>query len=64
MSNKVHVLVDERTRREIAVEAGCDPRSVSRELSGHRVRGIVGERIRQALRRRDLPSSDSRNEAA
>lgn len=57
-------LVDELTRREIAVEARCDPRSVLRELRGERVRGVVGERIRRALRARSLPCSADRAEAA
>lgn len=45
--------------REIAFEAQADPRSVARELRGERVRGVVGDRIRRALRARDLPTSDS-----
>jgi len=55
---------DHLTVREIATEAQCDPRSVVRELEGRHVRGTVGDRIRRALRKRDLPTSDRRSEAA
>jgi hypothetical protein len=56
--------MDQLTVREIAWEAQCDPRTVLRELRGERVRGIVGDRLRRALRRRDLPSSDNHRVAA
>jgi hypothetical protein len=52
--------VDTLTVRRVAVEAEADPRSVSRELRGERVRGLVGERIRRILREHGLPSSDRR----
>jgi hypothetical protein len=55
---------DQLTIREVALEAQCDPRSVARELRGERVRGLAGDRIRRALRRRDLPTSESRAAAA
>jgi hypothetical protein len=59
-----HTDVDGVTIREVAWEAQADPRSVARELRGERVRGVVGDRIRRALRKRDLPTSDTRSEAA
>lgn len=59
----VQHVADQITIREIAFEAQADPRSVARELRGERVRGVVGDRIRRALRARDLPTSE-RSEAA
>jgi hypothetical protein len=56
--------VDTLTIREIAFEAQVDPRSVARELRRERVRGVAGDRIRRALRKRDLPTSETRSEAA
>jgi hypothetical protein len=38
----------------IAADEYVDPRSVRAELSGRRVRGMVGQRIRRALLRYDL----------
>jgi hypothetical protein len=61
---KSHNVVDILTVREIALEASCDPRSVQRELGGERVRGLAGDRIRRALRKRDLPTSETKAEAA
>lgn len=55
---------DQLTIREIALEAQCDPRSIARELRGERVRGLTGDRIRRALRKRDLPTSESKAAAA
>jgi hypothetical protein len=57
------ISVDTLTLREIAYEAQCDPRSVARELRGERVRGVVGDRIRRALRKRDLRNCETREAA-
>jgi hypothetical protein len=40
--------------RRVAAELQCDPRSVEAELSGRRVRGMVGERIRRYLTTRGV----------
>lgn len=55
---------DRLTVQEVALEAQADPRSVARELRGERVKGLVGDRIRRALHKRDLPTSDTKSEAA
>ncbi len=52
---------DEITVREIALEAEVDPRSVRKMLSGKRVRGVAGDRIRRALKRRGLPIDSARS---
>lgn len=43
--------------REIALEVAADYRSVQKELTGGTVTGLVGCRIRRALRARGLPCS-------
>lgn len=45
----VHTMPTVPEIRRIAAELQCDPRSVEAELSGRRVRGMVGERIRRYL---------------
>lgn len=41
--------IDESTRRKLAVEAGCDPRTIDKVLRGEKVRGMAGHRAREAL---------------
>lgn len=41
-------------KREIALVASVDPRSVDRALRGETVRGLAGERIAKALEARGL----------
>lgn len=56
--------LDEATRRQIAVEAGADPRSVQRELvEPNSVRGMPGHRIRHVLEKHGLrPRTSERDE--
>jgi hypothetical protein len=47
-------VLDEATRRRLAVEIGCDPRSLAKLLRGEEVRGLAGHRIRAGLIERGL----------
>lgn len=38
-----------RTTRRLAVEADCDPRTISQVMRGESVRGPVADRIRKVL---------------
>lgn len=46
--------LDSHDLRRVAVEAGCDPRTVTRHLDGEPVRGPVKARIADALRKLGL----------
>ena len=54
MKHEATPRVEEITVREIAVEAGADPRSVRKVLRGEDVRGVAGVRIRRALEKRHV----------
>jgi hypothetical protein len=41
--------LDEATKRELAVKASCDPRTIEKELRGTHARGLAGHRARRAL---------------
>lgn len=41
--------IDEATKRELAVQASCDPRTIEKVVRGQPVRGMAGRRARQAL---------------
>lgn len=42
--------LDEAVRRELAVKAEVDPRTIEKALRGEPVRGMAGRRARRALR--------------
>lgn len=55
--------IDEATKRRLAVQASCDPRTLEKALRGEQVRGLAGHRIRAALAAEGLivwPSEDER----
>ena len=41
--------LDECTRRKLAVQADCDPRTISKVYRGGHVRGLAGHRARAVL---------------
>jgi hypothetical protein len=41
--------LDEALKRELAVKASCDPRTIQRVYDGERVRGLAGRRAKAAL---------------
>ncbi len=41
--------LDEATRRKLAVDASCDPRTIDKALRGKPIRGLAGHRARAAL---------------
>jgi hypothetical protein len=48
------IAIPEHVRRRIAVTAQADPRTVTRFCKGVVIRGMVGERIRNAMRAEGL----------
>lgn len=44
-----NLTIDTATLRQLAVVAGCDPRTIKAILDGGHVRGLARERARQAL---------------
>lgn len=46
----MNITVPVRTIRKAALAADADPRTVTKLVSGQRVRGVVAERIEAALR--------------
>jgi hypothetical protein len=58
--------LDEATKRELAVKASCDPRTIDKEFRGEHVRGLAGQRARRALLEAGLlarlPQLDERGE--
>lgn len=50
--------------RRVAVEAQCDPRTVTKYLGGGEIRGFVGERIKQALEKFGLSIDPQANAPA
>lgn len=59
-------MVDEATRRELAVKASVHPRTIAKALRGEPIRGLAGHRARQVLRDAGLlpAANDKRQEAA
>ena len=55
--------LDAHDLRRVAVEAGCDPRTVTRHLGGEFVRGPVKARIADALRKLGLVPPPDREPA-
>ena len=55
--------LDAHDLRRVAVEAGCDPRTVTSYLNGNTVRGPVKARIADALRKLGLAPPPDREPA-
>jgi hypothetical protein len=55
--------LDAATLRRLAVRGSCDPRTIQKVLSGARVRGLAGERARQALLDEELSSAPANDGA-
>ena len=50
--------IDEATIRRLAVESSTDPRTIRKVILGKPVRGMSGERAREALVRAGFPVVD------
>lgn len=48
-SIKTKKLIEASTLRRLAVEASCDPRTISRVAEGLEVRGLAGQRAKRVL---------------
>lgn len=53
--------VDEATKRELAVRAEVDPRTIEKILRGEPVRGMAGRRARRTLEGAGLIPADTSN---
>ena len=51
--------LDECTRRRLAVQAECDPRTIGKVARGEHVRGLAGHRARAVLKAAGLLPEDS-----
>jgi hypothetical protein len=59
-------LIDSATLRRVAVEAGCDPRTIRAVLAGETTAGLAFERAKAALERAGfkVPASSSNGESS
>lgn len=51
--------LDLATKRELAVKASCDPRTIDKLLRGEPVRGMAGHRARRVLESEGVLSGEA-----